>query len=130
MSDRTIIECEAAPKPIGPYSQAVKAGSMLFLAGQIPIDPASGQVEATDITEQTKQVMKNIQTIIEYAGLTMGHIVRCVIYLTDLNDFAVVNEIYGEYFVFEPPVRSTVQVAALPAGSRIEIEVTAYCPAA
>ncbi len=126
--DKTVLLAPLAPPPIGPYSQAIKQGNMLFLAGQIALDPKTGKLVGNDIPSQTDQVMKNIEAIIEFAGLTMGHIVRCVIYTTDLGQTQAVNQIYGKRFVFEPPVRTTIQVAALPAGALIEIEATAMFP--
>ncbi len=122
---KVVIKTEKAPEAIGPYSQAVKANGFLFLSGQIPIDPASGRMESVDIISQTTAVMRNIQALLDAEGLELSDIVKTTIYLTDLADFARVNEAYGSFFAKDPPARSTVQVQALPKGSRIEIEAIA-----
>lgn len=119
------VETSAAPQAIGPYSQAVKANGFLFISGQIPLDPETGQMSAIDVVGQTKQVMANLRAILAAEGLTLADVVKTTIYLTDLSDFARVNEAYGEYFGSVPPARATVQVAALPKGARIEIEAIA-----
>lgn len=116
------INTPAAPAAIGPYSQAVVAGNLLFISGQIPLDPASGQVVAGGIAEQTRQVMKNLGAVLEAAGIDFSRLAKTTIFLTDLSDFAVVNGIYGEYFTGVFPARATVQVAALPKGVAVEIE--------
>lgn len=121
------IETEAAPAAIGPYSQGVKAGDFLFCSGQIPIDPASGEVVAGDIAAQTERVMANMEAVLAAATLGFEQVVKTTIYLTDLGDFATVNEIYGRRFKGVPPARATVQVAALPKGVNVEIEWVAYC---
>jgi 2-iminobutanoate/2-iminopropanoate deaminase len=125
---REIIATESAPKAIGPYSQAVRVGGgkTLYCSGQIPLDPASGQfVGEGDIRAQAHQVLKNLQAVLTAAGVTLSHVAKTTIFLVDLGDFAVVNEIYGTYFATNPPARSTVQVSALPRGARIEIEAIA-----
>lgn len=122
---KKIISTNEAPAAVGPYSQAVRAGSLLFCAGQIPLDPKSGKILSEDISEQTRRVMENIAAILKAAGLTFDHIVKTTIFLTDLGDFQTVNEIYGSHFKQEPPARSTVQVSALPKGAKVEIEVIA-----
>lgn len=124
-SDKVVIQTDKAPKPIGPYSQAIKYGNFMFLAGQIALDPATGKIVGTTAAEQADRVLKNIEEIIHFSGLTMGHIIRCVVYMADLREMQAVNQIYAKYFVYEPPVRTTVQVAALPGGALIEIEATA-----
>ncbi|GAC1396328.1 MAG: RidA family protein [Vulcanimicrobiaceae bacterium] len=116
---------EAAPAPIGPYNQAIRAGDFLFCSGQIPLDPATGELVAGDITSQTHQVMKNVAAVLTAAGATFAHVVKTTIYLIDMNDFAAVNAVYGEVFDVNAPARSTVAVAALPKGARVEIEVLA-----
>lgn len=121
-----IVQSQAAPAAIGPYSQAVKAGDFLFCSGQIALDPATGQVIAGDVVDQTEQVIRNLRAVLEAAGATMESVVKTTIFLTDLGDFGRVNDIYGKYFVSAPPARSTVQVAALPKGVRVEIEAIAY----
>src|ERR1700736_5617553 len=116
------ISTSEAPGAIGPYSQAVRTGSFLFCSGQIPLDPKSGQIVPGDIAAQTRRVLDNIASILKAEGLTFDHVVKTTIFLTDLADFQTVNEIYASYFKQAPPARSTVQVAALPKGARIEIE--------
>jgi reactive intermediate/imine deaminase len=116
-----------APKAIGPYSQAIEvpAGNLTYLSGQIPLDPATGQMVANDVVAQTERVMQNLQAVLEAGGGTFGNVVKTTIFLTDLNDFAKVNETYGKYFKQAPPARATVQVKALPRGSLVEIEAVA-----
>jgi 2-iminobutanoate/2-iminopropanoate deaminase len=127
---KKIISTSDAPAAIGPYSQAVRVGSMLFCAGQIPLDPKSGEIVSPEIDAQTRQVMQNIGAVLRSAGLSFEHVVKTTIFLTDFADFQTVNEIYGSHFKKEPPARSTVQVAALPKKSRVEIEVIAVDGAA
>lgn len=124
---RIVIQSEAAPKAIGPYSQAVSvpAGRMVFLSGQIPLDPATGEIVPGDVVAQTERVMKNLGAVLEAAGFTFDQVVRCGIFLTDLGDFAKVNEVYGSRFPVAPPARATVQVAALPKGAKVEIDLVA-----
>ncbi len=122
---KTIIRTADAPAPIGPYSQAVKTGNLLFVSGQIALDPKSGELVGTDISAETRQVMKNIGAILKEAGLDYTSIVKTSIFLKDMNDFAKVNEIYGEYFRQEPPARETVQVSRLPKDVNVEISVIA-----
>jgi 2-iminobutanoate/2-iminopropanoate deaminase len=122
---KTIISTAEAPAAIGPYSQAVRVGSTLYCAGQIPLDPKTGQIVSQDITEQTKRVMQNITAVLAAAGSSFDRVVKTTIFLTDFADFQTVNEIYGSYFKSDPPARSTVQVAALPKNARVEIEVIA-----
>ncbi|MBF5041119.1 RidA family protein [Aggregicoccus sp. 17bor-14] len=124
---RKTIHSDNAPKAIGPYSQAaqVPAGTMTFLSGQIPLDPKTMNIVEGDVVAQTEQVMKNLQAVLEAAGLGFDHVVRCGIFVTDLNDFTKVNEVYGRYFKGPPPARATVQVAALPRGVKVEIDAIA-----
>ena len=123
---RRAFHSDAAPKAIGPYSQAVQvAKGPIFLSGQIPLDPATGQLVTGDIVAQTERVMKNLEAVLKAAGCTFEHVVRCGIFLVDLNDFAKVNEVYGRHFSENPPARSTVQVSALPKGARVEIDAVA-----
>ncbi|MCM2264337.1 MAG: RidA family protein [Desulfuromonadales bacterium] len=122
------IETALAPAAIGPYSQAIQAGNLLFLSGQIPLDPATGEIVAGGIEAQTRQVMANLKAVLEAANLGIDSLVKTTIYLVDLGDFATVNGIYGESFGETPPARATVQVAALPKGSMIEIEGIAVRP--
>ena len=122
---KNIINTSTAPRAIGPYSQAVKAGGFVFVSGQIPIDPATGKVISGTIEEETRRVMENLKAIIAVAELGMENIVKTTIFLTDLGDFAKVNDVYGSYFPSDPPARATIQVAALPKGVRVEIEAIA-----
>ena len=121
----TPISSGGAPRAIGPYSQGIKAGNMVFLSGQIPLDPKSGELVKGDIAAQTERVMQNLEAVLAAAGLSFEHVVRCTIYLMDLGDFAAVNEVYGRYFPANPPARATVQVAGLPKGARVEIDAIA-----
>lgn len=125
MSRREIINTNKAPAAIGPYSQGVRAGGFVFFSGQIPLDPASGEVIKGDIAAQSELVMNNIAALLAAAGLGFGDIVKTTIFLINLADFAVVNEIYGRRFSEAPPARSTVEVKSLPKGVAIEIEVIA-----
>jgi 2-iminobutanoate/2-iminopropanoate deaminase len=123
---KKIVSSDRAPKAIGPYSQAVDDGDLVFLSGQIPLDPASGQfVGAGDVVAQTERVIQNMKGVLEAAGLTLGHVVRTTVFMVDLAEFAKMNEVYARYFAAEPPARSTVQVSALPRGARVEIDAIA-----
>jgi 2-iminobutanoate/2-iminopropanoate deaminase len=122
---KKIISTKEAPAAVGPYSQAVRVGSTVYCAGQIPLDPKSGQIVPGDIGAQTRRVLENIAAVLRAESLTFENIVKTTIFLTNLNDFQTVNEIYGSYFKKEPPARSTVQVPALPKGANVEIEVIA-----
>lgn len=121
------IESSQAPAAIGPYSQAVRAGNYLFCSGQIPLIPESGELIAGEIEEQTRQVLENLSQVLAAAGVDFGAVVKTTIYLADLGDFAVVNEIYAGFCAGVAPARVTVQVAALPKGARVEIDAIAYC---
>jgi 2-iminobutanoate/2-iminopropanoate deaminase len=120
------ISTKDAPGAIGPYSQAVRSGDLLFLSGQIPLDPATGQLVTGDIAVQTRRVMENLRAVLTAAGCTFADVVRTTIYLVDLGQFAAVNEAYGAYFDAPYPARATVQVAALPRGAHVEIDVIAH----
>jgi 2-iminobutanoate/2-iminopropanoate deaminase len=122
---KKIISTTEAPAAVGPYSQAVRVGPTIYCAGQIPLDPKSGQIVSKDISEQTRRVLDNVNAVLKAEGLSFQNIVKTTIFLTDLADFQTVNEIYASYFKQAPPARSTVQVAALPRGARIEIEAIA-----
>ena len=122
---KTIINTQNAPAPIGPYNQAVAAGNFIFLSGQIALNPANGQLITDDIKTETKQVMENIKAILSEAGIDFSNIVKTSIFLTDMQNFAQVNEVYGTYFSDNFPARETVQVAGLPKGVNVEISVTA-----
>src|SRR5579859_4963217 len=125
MSKKQIVSTDRAPKAIGPYSQAVRANGFVFLSGQIPLDPATGELVQGDVVAQTKRVMQNLEAVLAAAGSSFDKVVRATIYLADLADFAKVNEVYGACFPSEPPARATVQVAALPRGARVEIDLVA-----
>ncbi len=122
---KKIISTNQAPAAVGPYSQAVRAGSMVFCAGQIPLDPKSGQIVSQDVAEQTRRVLDNLTAVLKSERLTLSNVVKTTVFVTDLADFQTVNEIYAKYFGTQPPARSTVQVAALPKAARVEIEAIA-----
>ena len=123
---RSVVTTDNAPKAIGPYSQAVIAGDTVYLSGQIPLDPRSGEmVGGDDVKAQAAQVMDNLGAVLAAAGSSFAAVVRATIYLTDLGDFAAVNEVYGARFDSEPPARACVQVAALPRGAKVEIDAIA-----
>ena len=122
---KKIISTSDAPAAIGPYSQAIRSGDFIFCSGQIPLDPKTGDMVSDDIGAQTRQVLDNISGVLESEGLSLGDVLKTTIFLTDLGNFQIVNEIYGSYFNNQPPARSTVQVSALPKGARVEIEVIA-----
>ena len=119
---KEIISTENAPQAIGPYSQAVKAGNLMFVSGQIPLDPKTGDLVSDSIEEQAKQVLKNVQSICEEAGYSLDDIVKISIFLTDLSNFGIVNDVMKEYFSEPYPARATVEVSALPLGVNVEIE--------
>jgi 2-iminobutanoate/2-iminopropanoate deaminase len=119
------IASDGAPKAIGPYSQAIRVGSLLFLSGQVALDPATGQLVEGDVAAQTHRAMMNLAAVLKAAGLTFGDVARTTIYLADMNDFARVNEVYGSYFSEPYPARATVQVARLPRDARVEIDAVA-----
>ena len=125
MTNRKIIKTSHAPAPVGPYSQAVQVGNMLFCSGQIAIDPKSNEVIKGNVTEQAQLVMKNIKAVLDEAGGTFENVVKTTIFLKNMGDFAAVNEVYGGYFTKNPPARSTVEVSALPKGVDVEIEIIA-----
>ena len=122
---REAISSSDAPKAIGPYSPAIRAGDLLFISGQIPIDPATGHLVSGDIAAQTRRVLDNVGALLKAAGLSFGHVVRTTIFLADLGDFAAVNSVYGTYFTEPFPARATVQVSKLPKDARVEIDAIA-----
>jgi 2-iminobutanoate/2-iminopropanoate deaminase len=124
---KEIIATEKAPGAIGPYSQAVKTGNIVFVSGQIPIDPATGSFVSDDVAEQTEQVLKNLSAVLEAAGSSLDKVVKTTVFVLDMNDFAVMNEVYGRYFTANPPARATVQAARLPKDALVEIECIAVC---
>lgn len=122
---KQIIESKNAPAPIGPYSQAVLAGNMLYTSGQIAIDPATNQLKTDNISEETTLVMQNLKAVLNAANMDLEHVVKASIFLKDMNQFGAVNEIYGSFFISNPPARETVQVAKLPKDVNVEISVIA-----
>ncbi|HSC45300.1 MAG TPA: RidA family protein [Candidatus Acidoferrum sp.] len=122
---KDVVLTDKGPKPIGPYSQAVKHNGLIFLSGQVALDPRSNEFAGGDIAQQTERVMENIRGILEAGGSNLNHVVKTTVFLKDMNDFAAMNEVYGKYFKAAPPARSTVQVARLPKDALVEIEVTA-----
>ncbi len=122
---REVISTYNAPKAIGPYSQAIRANGFLFVSGQTPIDPANQQLISGGVPEQTERVLRNIQGILEQAGSSLGKVVRCGVFLKDMNDFAAMNEVYARFFPNDPPARSTIQAARLPKDCLVEIDAIA-----
>jgi 2-iminobutanoate/2-iminopropanoate deaminase len=122
---KEIIATDQAPRAIGPYSQAIRSGNLVFASGQIPIDPATGEFVSGGIAEQTEQVMRNISAVLEAAGTGLDQIVKTTVFLADMGDFAAMNEVYGRYFSENPPARATVQAARLPRDAKVEIEAVA-----
>ncbi len=122
---KEVITTDKAALPVGPYSQAIRTGDFIFVAGEKGIDPKTGSIVTGGIAAETRQTLDNIEAILEAAGATMDHVVRTVVYMTDISEFAEMNAVYAGYFSNDPPGRSCVQVVALPAGAHVEIEVTA-----
>lgn len=122
---KKIIESGNAPRPIGPYSQAVMKNDMLFVSGQIPVNPATGRIESSDIRQQTTQVLDNITAILSAAGMNFSHIMKCTLFIRDMTQFGAINEVYNTYFSISPPARETVEVSRLPMDADIEISVIA-----
>ena len=122
---REVIATEHAPKPIGPYSQAIQANGLIFLSGQTPLDPATQQLVTGGIAEQTERVLKNLEAVLKAAGSSLDKVLRCGVFLKDMNDFAAMNEVYGKFFRSNPPARSTVQAARLPKDCLVEIDAIA-----
>jgi 2-iminobutanoate/2-iminopropanoate deaminase len=121
----TIINSTQAPAPIGPYSQAVRANGIVYVSGQVALDPTSGNMVQTDIEAETHRVMQNLQAILSEAGLNFTHVVKCTIFVKDLNNFARINNVYGSYFTQNPPARETVEVSRLPKDANVEISCIA-----
>lgn len=122
--DKKVISTQAAPGAIGPYSQAIRAGRFVYTSGQLPINPETGEL-VTDIKEATAQVLENIKAILEEAGTSLDKVVKTLVFLSDMNDFTAMNEVYAKYFIASPPARSCVQVARLPKDAKVEIEAVA-----
>ena len=125
MAIKEVLHTDLAPAAVGPYSQAIAANGFVFTSGQVPIDPKAGKIVATTIEEQTEQVMHNIGALLEASGLTFDRVVKTTCFLSDINDFAAFNGVYAKYFTEQAPARSCVQVAALPLGAKVEVEVVA-----
>ncbi len=123
--DKKIINTSNAPAPIGPYSQAVASNGTLYVSGQIPLDPSSGELVSTGIKDETNRVMKSLQAILEEAGVSFDHVLKCSIFVADMNDFGAINEVYGSYFGENPPARETVEVSTLPKNVNVEISCIA-----
>lgn len=126
MSTKQIIKPAGAAAPVGPYNHAVRVGDLLFCSGQIPLEPATGQIVSGDIKAQTERVLENIKLLLTDQKLSFSNVVKATVFMTNLGDFAAMNEVYGKYFTSDFPARSTVQVAALPRGASVEIEVIAH----
>jgi len=122
---KQVILTEKGPKPIGPYSQAIRASGFLYVSGQVALDPQTGEMTGTDIRQQTERTLENVKGILEAAGVNLGHVVKTTVFLKDMNEFAPMNEVYAKYFTAAPPARSTVQVSRLPKDALVEIEVIA-----
>ena len=122
---RDVVVTDRGAKPIGPYSQGIRANGFLYISGQVALDPQTGEFVGKDIRQQTEKTLENIQGILEGAGSNLHHVVKTTVFLKDINDFAAMNEVYGKYFNQAPPARSTVQVARLPKDALVEIEVIA-----
>lgn len=125
---REIVHTDKAPKAIGPYSQAIRTETMIYTAGQTGLDPTTGELIGSTVEEQTRQVLINLQNVVEAAGSTLAHVVKTTVFLKDMNDFSKMNAIYAEFFGQNPPARSTVAVAGLPKGGVVEIEAVALIP--
>ncbi|MFH1619679.1 MAG: RidA family protein [bacterium] len=123
--ERKIILTDKAPKAIGPYSQAMEAGGFVFVSGQIPVDPANGEMACPDVKKQTERVLLNLKAVVEAAGCGLGDVVKTTVFMTDLGQFQAMNEVYSGFFSANPPARATVQVSALPRGALVEIEAVA-----
>ena len=122
---KSVVTTDKAPAAIGPYSQAIQTGGLLFISGQIPVDPATGEVVTGDVAAQTRQAIKNIVAILQSQGIGLENVVKATVFLTDMNDFPIVNQVYGEYFPQAAPARSCVQVVRLPKDVSVEIETIA-----
>lgn len=122
---KEVISTDKAPAAVGPYSQAIASGDLVYTAGQIPMDPDTGKLAGGDVQAQAHRALKNLQAVLEAAGSSLDHVVKTTVFLQDIGDYAAVNEVYGTYFGDSPPARSAVQVAALPLGARLEIEAVA-----
>ncbi|HUI51462.1 MAG TPA: RidA family protein [Terriglobales bacterium] len=122
---KNVVLTDRAPKPIGPYSQAVKANGFVFVSGQIALDPKTGEFVGADVKQQTERVLENLKAILDASGAPLNHVVKTTVYLKSMDDFAAMNEVYARYFTLAPPARSTVQAARLPKDALVEIDVVA-----
>jgi len=122
---KDIVLTDRGPKPIGPYSQAVKSNGFVFISGQVALNPSTGAFVGADVRQQTERVLENLKAILEASGLTLNHVVKTTVFLKDMNDFASMNEVYARYFTAAPPARSTVQAARLPKDALVEIDLIA-----
>lgn len=123
---KDVVLTPRGPKPIGPYSQGIKANGLVFVSGQIALDPQTGEFSGADVRQQTERVMENLKAILEASGVSFGHVVKTTVYLKDMNDFTAMNEVYGRYFTAAPPARSTLQAARLPKDALVEIDLIAF----
>lgn len=128
MSDKTPVVVTNVPQPVGPYSTAIQCENLLFISGQLPVDPQTGRLSGEDAASQTRQILENIRAILDAVEMGLHRVTKTTLFLTDLEQFDAVNEVYAEYFKFEPPARSCVQVAALPKNARVMIEAIAVGP--
>jgi 2-iminobutanoate/2-iminopropanoate deaminase len=122
---KDVVTTARAPKPIGPYSQAIRSSGLLFVSGQVALDPKTGELAGPDIRQQTERVLENLKGVLEAGGASMNHVVKTTVFLKDMNDFSAMNEIYARYFTAAPPARSTVQAARLPKDALVEIDLIA-----
>ncbi len=122
---KNVVLTNRGPKPIGPYSQAIKANGFLFVSGQVALDPATGEFSGVNIQQQTERVLENLKAILEASGVSLTHVVKTTVFLKNMGDFAAMNEIYARYFTLAPPARSTIEVARLPKDALVEIELLA-----
>jgi 2-iminobutanoate/2-iminopropanoate deaminase len=122
---KNVVATDRGPKPIGPYSQAIKANGFIYLSGQVALDPKTGEIVGADVCQQTERVFENIKGILEAAGANLHHVIKTTVFLKDMNDFSAMNEVYARYFTAAAPARSTVQVSRLPKDALLEIEVIA-----
>ena len=122
---KNVVLTDRAPKPIGPYSQAVKANSFVFVSGQIALDPRTGELAGADVQQQTERVLENLKAILEASGAPLNHVVKVTVYLKSMDDFAAMNEVYARFFALAPPARTTIQAARLPKDALVEIDVIA-----
>lgn len=126
--NKEVVNTEKAPAALGPYSQAIKFGNLLFSSGQIPMDPETGEIVADDVENQTRQVLENVRAVLEEAGTSLDKVLKTTVFIKNMDDFGKINDVYAEYFTENPPARSTVEVARLPKDVQVEIEVIATLP--